>query len=137
MIVVDASVFIKLFVAEDDSEQAARFLSENKGALYAPSLLLHEILKNALHHEVPVSDIYRLLDATETKLMNQTQDVSERAFQIAKIGSKEQGRPTLEDSVYHALALELGATFLTADRRHYERTKHLGAVQLFSEMVAS
>jgi hypothetical protein len=36
--------------------------------------------------------------------------------------------------MYHALAIEEEALFITADRKHYEKTKHLGNIELLSNL---
>ncbi len=43
------------------------------------------------------------------------------------------GYPTLFDSIYHAMALERGGVFVTADRKHVDRTRSFGGVMLLSE----
>ncbi|MER9654104.1 hypothetical protein NKJ26_11375 [Mesorhizobium sp. M0152] len=65
MIIVDASVFVKLFKQEEDS-QAARNLIDHmvdQGQGYlAPSVVLYEALSDALHVELPLATVGQLFD---------------------------------------------------------------------------
>ena len=64
MIVVDASVFVKLFRDEDDSSRAreifSRYLGDENG-LAAPHVLLYEVLATALHYEQPFVAVGELI----------------------------------------------------------------------------
>ncbi len=64
MIVVDASVFNKLFLNEPDKPEAIalfRHALESGQQIVAPSLLLYEALSAALHYGVSFEDVHRLL----------------------------------------------------------------------------
>jgi len=52
------------------------------------------------------------------------------------MGNAKAGYPALQDSIYHALALEGGGTFVTADKKHLIKTKSFCAVQLLEEWAA-
>lgn len=60
MLVIDASVFIKLFRDEEDSAAARTMLdaliARNEPFL-APSIVLYEVLSNALHYERPFDEV--------------------------------------------------------------------------------
>lgn len=139
MIVVDASVFNKLFLDEPDRPQAAalfRHAIEYGIALIAPSLLLYEALPVALHYDVSFRRVHELLDAQRSagmQLVEPSLPVLERAWEIARHGSKATGHPSLQDSIYHALAIETGATLVTADQRHFRKTNHFGYIQLLED----
>ena len=139
MIVVDASVFNKLFLDEPDRPQAQalfRHAIENDISLIAPQLLLYEVLSTALHYEVPFGEVYELLAAQRAASMHLVEPslaVMDRAQDIATSGSAKAGYPALEDSLYHALALEMGGLFVTADRKHVAKTKEFGGIQLLSD----
>ncbi len=40
-------------------------------------------------------------------------------------GDARSGHPSLQDAIYHALALELGGTLVTADRKYVEKRRSL------------
>ena len=46
---------------------------------------------------------------------------------------EKSGFPTIYDSIYHALAIQLDAVFLTADKKHYAKAKEYGHIKLLSE----
>lgn len=50
---------------------------------------------------------------------------------------KGEGRPSLQDCIYHAVALVEGGTFVTADERHVRKTAHHGSVALLREWNAT
>ncbi|WFP64405.1 type II toxin-antitoxin system VapC family toxin [Mesorhizobium sp. WSM4904] len=142
MIVVDASVFVKLFKQEDDSEAARslvdHMLEQGQGFL-APSVVLYEALSAALHVELPLTVIGQLFDQfRELGLVIEeptTQDLA-TAEKIATSAAPGNGYPTLFDSIYHAMALERGGTFVTADQRHVAKAAQFGSVVLLADWRA-
>jgi predicted nucleic acid-binding protein len=139
MIVVDASVFNKLFLDEPDRPQAQalfRHAIEQDIPLLAPQLLLYEVLSTALHYLVPFAEVHDLLAlqrAAGMRLVEPSLAVIKRAHGIATSGNAKAGHPALEDSLFHALALELGGIFVTADKKHVSKTKSFGGVQLLAD----
>jgi len=139
MLVLDASVLVKLFRAEDDSSTARELVRTGitRGTgLLAPNLILYEMLSVALHYEMSFEiPLMLLADMRDAGFMLVEPSVNEllRAQQIAT--SRHEGRrsPGLEDSIYHAIAIERGGTFVTADSRHVERTAHFGHVTLLAD----
>ena len=55
-----------------------------------------------------------------------------KAIEITKIGHEKSGFPEFADSLYHALAIENKATFLTNDRKHFVKVKQLGHINLLN-----
>ena len=137
MIVLDASLGAKTFLEEQDSpivrrEIASRFLQ--KQDFIAPDLFRYEMYLAAFGNGIDpalVDAALRDFTIAGLRIIAPSVLIMEQAFEIARIGNKKQGWPSLQDSLYHALALELGATFWTADQRHFAKTKHLGAIELF------
>ena len=139
MIVVDSSVFVKLLVAEDDSAVARAFMiacHKHRMDFGAPDLFRFEVLGFALHHGLPFLHVRELIEIQEAagfRIYPLTSDVIDRAETIAKHGNKKSGYPSLQDSLYHALAIETGGTFITADRKHLEKTMKFGHATLLQE----
>ncbi len=139
MVVVDSSVFLKLILDEPDSSEAADFFRHairNRIELTAPSLLLYETLGVALHHSIPFGEMLELLDiqrAAGFRLIEPSRSVFLLAGKIAASGSRAAGYPALQDSIYHAMAIEEGGVFLTADKRHVLRASQFGNIALLSE----
>lgn len=52
---------------------------------------------------------------------------------ISANGKREVRLSGLAGQIYHALALEVGVTFVTAGKKHLIKTKSFGAVQLLEE----
>ncbi len=116
-IVVDASVAAKWFLPEPDAGAALRLL-DGRRSLVAPDLIYAEIgnIVWKLHAR-------KLLAADEAAemiehLLSMPLEIHDSAFLLA--GALEiaiaTGR-TVYDSLYLALAVELDATVVTADRR--------------------
>lgn len=139
MIVVDVSVFAKLFLDEPDRESAEALFShalETELPLAAPSLLLYEALSIGLRHGVPFDAIMGLLG----RLRSAGLEISEPgesdlllAERIATAGNKAAGYPGLQDSIYHAMAIQREGMFVTADSRHVAKAGQFGHVTLLSE----
>jgi len=141
-VVIDASVFNKLFLAEEDSDQAKAFVSSvfmTDRTILAPTLLRLEVSKTALHFGLDFSVPFDLLKAhidAGLVLIDPSDEVWLTAGEIARTGHKKAGYPTLEDSLYHALAIHADGTFVTADQRHLAKTKNFGHAILLSEWSA-
>ena len=141
-VVIDASVFNKLFLAEEDSDQAKKFVGSVFTAdrtMLAPTLLRLEVCKTALHFGLDFSVPFDLLKAhidAGLVLIDPSDEIWQTAWEIARTGHKKTGYPALEDSLYHALAIHADGMFVTADRRHMAETKSFGHVVLLSEWSA-
>ena len=135
MIVLDASVLVKLFKNEGDSALARQFINvqllDKKDAFLAPSILIYETLSAALHVEQPFDRITALLDHLRTLgLMIEDPKATELilAERIARTEAPGGGFPTLFDSIYHAMAIERNATLITADQRHIGKAGGFGHI---------
>jgi len=63
-----------------------------------------------------------------------TSTLIDRTVSITQEGHKKSGYPTFSDCMYHAIAIQENALFITADKRHYEKTKHLGNIKLLNDV---
>lgn len=136
MIVVDASVFVKLLKEEDGSDLARSFIDHMlaKGTGYlVPSIALYESLSAALHVEVPLDTVGKIFEefrALGLAIEEPSQADLKLAETIARNQSPGGGYPTLFDSIYHAMAIERDGTFVTADTRHVTKAEEYGHVSL-------
>jgi len=127
-LVIDASVFNKLFLKEDDTPDAQAFLTAAitaRAPLIAPTLLRLEMCKVALHYGVAFSVPLGILNvhiAAGLELIDPSDVIWEQAETLSHHGHDKSGYPSLEDSLYHALAIRAGGTFVTADTRHLAKT---------------
>lgn len=132
MIVVDASVFVKLLKDEAESVEARALVDhmmEVGVGLAAPSIAIYETLTAALHVDVPltvVGDMFDRFRALGLSIEEPTSHELGKAEEISRMSAPGGGRPALFDSIYHAMAIERGGTFVTADMKHLAKTKHLG-----------
>lgn len=135
--VIDSSVFNKLYLDEVDRDKAQYLFiqaAENKAKLLAPDLLFLEVVNTAQRCGVPISEVVDLLDAQ--KYLMQMRAINEQeqemALQIIGQGHSKSGYPSIYDAVFHAMAICNDAIFITADKRHYDKTKQLGSIALLN-----
>ena len=139
MIVVDASVFNKLFLDEDDKDSARAFFKwsvTDRISAGAPDLIRLEICQAALHFGLPFAAVLGLLESQckgSFRIVPLRRAHWDLAEEIATTGHPKTGYPSLIDSLYHAVALVEGGTLLTADRRHRKKAAAFGGVALLSE----
>lgn len=138
-VIIDANIFVKLLHPEPDSNEAKVFFKTcamTRTQLTAPELFRYEIAEVTRHYQGELRQTLNLLDAhqkSNLQLISPTHQTWLLAERIAKDGHPKSGFPTMYDSIYHALAIESGGVFLTADQRHYRKTKHYGQIKLLSE----
>jgi len=136
-IILDSSIFIKLFVKESDSDDAKKFIKKiiaNESKILVPELFFYEILAtisrdNNLDHK----NISAILEEYRENLTTipLLQKLSLDAINITKHGSPKSGYPAFYDCVYHALAIQEKCTFITADEKHFNKThKKFGHIKL-------
>ena len=139
MLVLDASILVKLFCDEPDSPQAkaAVIHCAERGIVHlAPGLALYEVFSVALHYGVPFDIPIRLIAAlkkTGFRFIEPSAEELKKAEAIATTKTPAHGFPALADSIYHAMAILRNGTFLTADKRHFDRTRTFGGVQLLAD----
>lgn len=135
MYVLDASVVLKWFIEEEDSEKANSLLTAHvKGEIFItiPDLLISEV-SNALRYSKDFSQsetlkaIKNLYDL-ELDIIAQVYDITKATIKLAyKKGI------TFYDALYISLAQELGFQYITADKKLYRKTKDLSFVTLLNE----
>ena len=128
--VIDASVIVKWFfrdpVREPDSDRALAVLEEIRRGAIEPTQPPHWLAEVAavitrLHPRL-AEEAIDLLDAMEFPV-NDAAAVYKRATVLASNLNQH-----LFDTLYHAVALEVGATLISADRRYYRKALHLGQI---------
>lgn len=137
--VVDACVFVKIFIKEEDSGQAKallkNFLYEEHDIL-VPRLFLFEVIEQLVQHKIDQSNSLKVLDLYDTVLIYKELDhqLVSKAWQLVEqCSSEKSGRPSFYDAVYHALAIMQNCDFITADKKHYAKTKDLGHIILLED----
>ncbi len=139
-VVLDSSVFNKLFLMEDDRDKALKCLedlNENDFEILVPSIFQYEVLGVAGYYKLDLNEVYDLIRSYEESVMrviSPSCDMVKMAIKITNSKAKSfSGYPSFYDSIYHALAIANNCDFLTADNKHYQKTKDIGNIKLLSE----
>ncbi|MDD5581323.1 MAG: type II toxin-antitoxin system VapC family toxin [Methylobacter sp.] len=138
-VVLDACVFCKLFLQEPDREQAialVKALGDGHYSIVVPHLFFYEVMAVAAYAKFDLAKVTGLLDIYQKahlQLIKPDIETLKTAAAMTGSGHPKSGYPSFYDTLYHALALSLNCPFITADKKHYEKTKHLGAIVLLKE----
>lgn len=132
ILTLDASVVIKWHIASPDELDCEQAL-----------LLLDSILNGAKLVEPPhaLTEVAAVLSRIMLDRADACFDEVERIFANGRImASSAAYRRAIElsvnlehhlfDTLYHAVAIESGATLVTADERYYGKAAHLGSIVL-------
>ena len=123
MSVLDASVILKWFVSEKDSDKAEIVRKEyyvGKREIIVPDLILYEI-SNALRYH-PEFETIEIQEAIQTifdidiEIITPTQMLINKSINIAR-----ENDVTCYDASYLTLAQDLKTDFITADEKFYNR----------------
>lgn len=134
-IVVDASVVIKWFIPEADSDKAVKLRDrhiEGSLTLMAPDLLVYEVA-NALsyHPDLSVDEIKEDLEALLMLDLDLIQPSGEFVSSIAEDARKYS--VSVYDSSYLALAEATSSSLITADRKLYDKAKKAGLALMLDD----
>jgi predicted nucleic acid-binding protein len=131
-LVIDASVALKWFLRElpyerhlDRAEAVAAALDRPDTELFAPVHWTAEVI-GVLARARPTLVDYALivLDDMRPRVIHSVA-VLKQAAELATALNHH-----LFDTLYHAVALEEGATLMTADEAYFNKARSLGAVQM-------
>ena len=129
MIVLDASVAVKWFRDEDNSDLAEALLMENRGELVVPDLFVIEVagaLVREANMNKPVAAemrlaLSRLVEMIDAGAFESIRLDPDRLATAAALAIA-LGHP-LKDCLYLALAQDLACPLVTADARFAERAR--------------
>ncbi len=132
MIVLDASILAKWFLKEGDSDAALDFkeqLTKEKIDIAIPDLALYETL-NALRFkkdmpEQIIKDVLFSLLNSGLQIIMPTETLLKEAIHISFAADL-----SIYDSVYLALANDLGVPLVTADRRIIQQAEPFAKIEL-------
>ena len=129
MIVIDASLAVKWFLEEPDSDAARQKLADNLGQITVPDLFVIEVtaalVRNAnIHKRTYPATREHIADFVALLAGNELQQVRPTPPQVAKAANLalDLGHP-LKDCIYLALAMELGCDLVTCDARFAAKAK--------------
>ena len=129
MIVVDASLVVKLFRQEPNSDLAEQTYAEYRGQVAAPDLLAVEVASALVRNanmaeparpfsEIALAEFSQVL-RDETIVFHR---LSAQQLALAAQHALDLGHP-LKDCIYLALAMELDCELVTCDARFAEKAK--------------
>ena len=140
-VVLDANIYVKLFKKDEhDSDIAVTLINKlvsNSVEIIEPAIVVNETITTC---EIAKQDIQQACDFFKAMIDFKMRFVDinavliDQTLSITQEGHEKSGYPTFSDSMYHAIALQEDALFITADRRHYEKAKHLGNIQLLKDL---
>ena len=141
--VLDANIFLEYIYARALSHQAKKILQDailKRIQILIPSLLLDEItevLCGNLDDLETVQKHLRYIEKLATQnilhIIVPNTEVRMKAIEIARTGHIKSGYPELTDSLYHALAIENDAIFLTNGTKHINKVIGFGHIQALSK----
>lgn len=133
--IIDASVILKWFLEEGKFQTEALALQydffDKKITLEIPHYALAEILNTlgrSLSQEKALA-VFRMILTYRITEHHITLEIASLAIELMK---KFAGI-SFYDAGYHALALEQGATFITADEKYFRRTHKEGRIMLLKD----
>lgn len=133
MIVVDASVAVKWFIAEPDSERGEKVLGQHLGKIIVPDLFMIEVNaalvrksnanKNlAARGRVHIANFATMAAAQDFAPVRLAPDRLQQATEMAL----DLGHP-LKDCIYLVLAIEHDCPLVTADARFAAKARRVFA----------
>jgi len=141
---LDASVFIKIIIEENDTEltrKLLQYMTNVNVTILNPTLFEYEIHKICISHNIALASVTKFLEMYKNfnlELIYPSLIDIEKAKKIIDSCKKESGLPSFYDVIYHAIAINNNSTFITADKKYYEKTKDFGSIiTLDSDQVAS
>lgn len=130
--IVDASVMLKWFLFENEDQTQALMLRhdyfDRNVELHIPYYAFAEVL-NIMIRNLPEDQAMSAFSLLLTYKLQEYRIDLELASLSAKLMKKYKGT-AFYDAGYHALALQTGGTFITADEKYYKKTKKAGHVML-------
>jgi predicted nucleic acid-binding protein len=130
IIVWDSNIFAKLLFEEPDSATARDFISacmeREDITVIVPELFTYELANITQYYD---GDVTQTIAAIEAPLSSNMISVSPNqqawvlAEKIVRSGHKKSGYPSMYDSIYHALAIQSDGVFVTADKKHFAKSK--------------
>lgn len=140
-LVLDSSVFVKSFLEEEYSQEIRELLlkwNKQQVSIIVPELFVLEVISVALINNLDTKYLLDLIDSMKKnnlKILGLSSRHLTQAIKISEYGNNKSGYPSIYDSLFHAIAIIENATFLTADKKHYAKSKQFGQIMLLSELL--
>ena len=107
-VVLDASIYVKLFKKEADSEQAIQLLNKlvREGiSIVEPSIVVNETITTCEVNKQDItqpSNLFLVLLDSNMKLIEIDNQLIQKTLEITQQGHEKSGFPSFNDSMYHA-----------------------------------
>jgi predicted nucleic acid-binding protein len=133
VIVVDASLAVKWYLAEASSNEARAAFERHAGNILAPDIILTEVI-GAIVRRANVNKAERA--ASEAAIAKFIALIAEGFVTVSPTSTTQMGRAAnlaidlghpLKDCIYLALAMEMGCDLITCDSRFAEKAKGVWA----------
>lgn len=127
--VIDASLLLQALLGESLSVQSRLTMLFNPGnQVFAPDMLKVEF-RNGLRYSLDSHESYPHIINAFSRLPIEFFSIDDvTADEALSLAHKYD--VTVYDALYHCLALQLKATYLTCDKKYYRAAKLLGGVEL-------
>lgn len=140
LIILDSSVFLKQFLNENDREIAVDFIRQKVSQdcqIMVPDLFYYEVLSVAAIHRrfEEIYEAFTYYEKNILKIIRPNIKITALARKITEKGHNKSGFPSFYDAIYHALAIENDCYFITTDKKHYEKARHLGHIKLLGQVA--
>ncbi len=140
IVVADASVAIKWFLSDSLAEDHTDIAL----AIFEAAVLGRIQLLQPVHFIAEVAAVLARIKPAEAQsdlldlIAIERRTVDSPEVYATAVALATQLNHHLFDTLYHALALETpSAMFVTADRRYFDKAKHLGQIALLPDFVAA
>lgn len=133
--IADASVILKWFLEEDDSEVSLKILDDFRDNRIDIGILGHTIFEvmNVLIMKVSkeAGRYFSFLNMLGLSYV----ELSEADVKVAGDLIKKGLKLSFYDAAYHAVAMNQRGIFITADERYFEQTKKVGSSMLLKNYL--
>ncbi len=142
-IVLDSSIFVKLFLEEDDTKTARDLITTiitEEHTILVPEIFNYEVFSaycSNKESKIKLKTVYDWLKKCRPYITKSplTEEVIEQAIDMTNHGHKKSGYPHFYDSIYHAIAIQEGCVFITANEKHFAKThKKFGHIKLLKNV---
>jgi len=131
--VIDSSIILSVGIEKNPKttvlySDLIRKIEKKKVKLYAPVLLKYEVANGLRFSALSKEELYKFWDCFSDAPIIYF-DVDKSFFStVARLAKKMD--TTLYDTIFHYIAMVIDGTFLTRDKKYYQKARILGNIEL-------